>query len=141
MVVLAPALRRTEIRVRAGLRDGDKMKTRDEILNMPAGREMDELVATRVMGWDVHPHATHYIRNDGKNVYFVICGEFEPSSDIAAAWQVVEKMTDGETPNDCEIHTTVRGWRCDFYRGSATAETAPLAICRAALIAALERTA
>ena len=121
--------------------------TKDEILNMEAGREMDALIAEKVMGWDVHPHRTHYINRDAKNEhpYFVICGDFEPSTDIAAAWQVVEKMS---SRKDWDEHPVciVRNyafkdmWTVELrdYDFDATAETAPLAICRAALLAAME---
>lgn len=124
--------------------------TRDEILNMPAGREMDALIAERVMGWEIHPHKTHYIHNDGKTGYFVPCGEFQPSEDIAAAWQVVERM---RYKNFYSQHTDLtlaseneEWWSWTFidhnplagYSEKATAETAPLAICRAALLAVMD---
>jgi hypothetical protein len=100
--------------------------SRDEILNMPAGREMDALVATEIMG-----------------------REMEYSTDIAAAWEVVlHEMGKGGCPNlvndddghwalsfdgtnniPCTVQTSFiddpRLW-CD---------TAPLAICKAALLA------
>jgi len=98
--------------------------TKDEIMNMPAGREMDTLIAKSIFGnvkksWDWEFTLPSY------------------STDISAAWRVVEKMSDGETPNDVELRTSVRGWRCDFFKGYANAETAPLAICRAALLAVM----
>lgn len=100
---------------------------------------MDVLIATQVMGWAYHPHNTHYVRPDGKNIYFVICGEFEPSSDIAAAWQVVEKvMSDWQW---LELFRTASRWKVNFTGNEsdyAIAETVPLAICRASLIAMLE---
>ena len=68
--------------------------TKDEIMQMEAGREMDELIATEVMGWAIGDRGAHYVYNDGVNVHFVIAGEFEPSTDISAAWQVMEWMRD-----------------------------------------------
>jgi hypothetical protein len=116
--------------------------TRDEILNMPAGQEMNVLIAP-LAGFSVFKSARarrEWISQNWNHGFCVYDDELPDfSDDISAAWMVVERMTDGETPNDCELHTTVRGWRCDLYRGSANAETAPLAICRAALLAILEK--
>jgi hypothetical protein len=97
------------------------MMTRDEILNMPAGREMNRLVAIKVMGYGENP---------------VIWARY--SENITAAWQVVENVLKN-TDCDCTLKTTMRGWDCELYRDHANAETAPLAICRAALIAVMEQ--
>jgi hypothetical protein len=101
--------------------------TRDEILNMPAGREMDVTIGYHVMDLGAPP-----------GVYP------EYSTDIAAAWEVVEKanvsciqQAIGDTPDEllwfacCGDASTA----CDT---EAFAETAPLAICRAALLAVME---
>jgi hypothetical protein len=113
--------------------------TRDEILNMKAGRDMDALIAVCVCGWEVDDMTA--ISPTGSRNSRTAHGDDDwlpyYSTDISAAWLVVEKITDGETPNDCELHTTVRGWRCDLYLGSANAETAPEAICKAALLAVM----
>ena len=108
--------------------------TKDEILDIPAGREMDALIAKEC---DLYSNSTMlrfgdlYIPEVQK-----YCRPF--STDMSAAWKVVEKMIDGENPNNCDLRTSVHGWRCDFHKGQANAETAPLAICRAALMAKLE---
>jgi len=60
--------------------------TREQILSMPAGRELDSLVAQHVMGWEV---IGAKLNKDGYIAYSV---DFKPSSDIAAAWKVVKKM-------------------------------------------------
>jgi hypothetical protein len=94
--------------------------TREEILNMPAGREMDALIAEKVIDPD-------WVKL--KN----LCPHY--STDIAAAWELVEKM---------KYFTLYRGdgyWECEYsgqYLESIDAETAPLAICRAALLAVIE---
>jgi hypothetical protein len=67
---------------------------RDDILMMEAGREMDALVATELMGWR---HETIWI---GSEPTCVVMGENfddynqypEYSSSISAAWEVHKKM-------------------------------------------------
>jgi len=105
---------------------------------MPAGREMNDAVAHRVMGWEFHANAGWYTPgmwefNPARRA--APC-DWSPSTDIAAAWEVVEKLDDGNL-----IFSLLRygaGWRVGFMddgnmRGSASGDTAPLAICRAAL--------
>lgn len=123
--------------------------TREEILAVPAGREMDALIAEKVLGWGV-------LRND---IYVYIPRPNEapderldelkwyPSNDIAAAWDVVEKFMPYKSPS---LYVVGVMWYCFFalktgeglFTGTnileARASTAPLAICRAALLAALE---
>jgi len=116
---------------------------------LPAGRELDALVAERVMGWldvgkqrdSVHTEfvnfgvdpATVEERRAKKYAARQVVPHY--SSDIAAAFQVVEKMAE---KGDLIFLQTHRG---DAERYAATfvepftayAPTAPLAICRAAL--------
>jgi hypothetical protein len=148
-------------------------------------RELDALVAEKVMGWArdsrltfgddlgikdcyyLWPEQAVYRHKSEHDAYWerwspngaeVIINEFVPaySTDIAAAWQVVEKLTrplanirDGEWCLDrlgyrcCEHDEDgVHGeWRCSFRADKGedaewvhvTASTAPLAICLAAL--------
>lgn len=127
------------------------MKT-DYIENMPAGRELDILIAEKVMG-EPKPTYTHehvdvfsIVYSEGKSWccypdFFKgdIC-EWSPkpfSSSILLAWEVVEKM--GPSYELKAIHHpsgTVH--RATFWRGMmgfpVEAETAPLAICRSALL-------
>ena len=64
----------------------------------------------------------------------------EYSTDIAAAWQVVEWMITGK-PWECYLTHQTDGWDCDFSHPGAmgvmaqTAPTAPEAICLAFLAA------
>ena len=115
--------------------------------DMPAGPEMDALIAELVMGWkwavDECEHPTlndgRCLKPDGIVVYF------RPSRQIADAWQVVEylrgqpwyrgvSVTDAPTQGGsytCEIWTKrggMMGREVEYV-----ADTAPLAICRAAL--------
>ncbi len=112
---------------------------------MKAGRELDALVAEKVMGIELtitsqgHP----YFR-DGTLLRVPIA---HYSTDIAAAWQVVEKMRDlgywCQMRNEFEAHDGPDCW-AGFTPHSTTgwngrpdhwtqAETLPLAICLAAL--------
>ena len=103
---------------------------------LQAGRELDALVAEKVMGWR---------RIESTNLFLIgpkhIEGGFPAphySTDISAAWQIVEKFKMTITPNNCYPHVKAK-WCADVeLKGShelwlAGAETAPLAICRAAL--------
>lgn len=126
---------------------------------MSAGREMDALVGREVMGFAVY----RYDKDRAENCYFMLMdADFNPvvpgragerkteqdawgdcpaySTDIAAAWQVVEKLSEqhgvtlyrfaDEPIGETEI------WHCRFIPMAAysvTASTAPLAICQAAL--------
>lgn len=110
--------------------------TREEILNMPAGIEMDMLIATQVFNRKAHPSKNKILGQVGRYV-----SPRHYSIAIMAAWEVVEKMT------EYELHI-MSG--CNFKRYPnmpysakfenknwsfvALANTAPLAICRAALL-------
>lgn len=130
--------------------------TRDEILNMEAGEKMDVLVAERVMGWHIVSENGYLHWNDADNHFQ--CGvsiyDFEdaedfhtlkwhPSESILWAWDVVEKLCD---ISGCDIvkickrdPELLRGnWSCNLGMGfEAFGDTAPLAICRAALLSVL----
>lgn len=109
--------------------------------DLKPGRELDALVAEKVMGWSL----------DG---YFWYCGdkptryksglfedEFSPSTDIAAAWEVVEKLnliswnrvlaktSDGRWCT--AVFSEMDQDHCCEY--DTIAESAPHAICLAAL--------
>jgi len=124
--------------------------TRDEILSMPAGRELDALIAEKVM--KITPEKCDFpVFTDKRDwvdpgEYFVnVPGSVTElprySTDIAATWEVVERLTKPTSFPDIDIDllTTVRGWlfviKYDIAVHRANAETAPLAICRAALLA------
>jgi hypothetical protein len=150
--------------------------TRAEILAMPAGPEMDALVAERLGIECLHSNWESYDRPEnelsrvysGRDVRCVACGEtsvipfsmnavitFGPreySTDIAAAWDVVDSLPDkigGEGVIGFQVRREARNqWLAGYadvepYEGegwhlSVEASTAPLAICRAALLATLE---
>ena len=140
----------------------------DDIGNMPAGPELDALVAEKIMGdphWepipipeipgepcgttleccpnskDAHLAWNLYIRLNVKH------RQYAPrsySTDISAAWAVVERLSsDGEyfSLTHTAGHSEFAAydvedkpvWIADFYGHEGEAPAAPLAICRAAL--------
>ena len=103
---------------------------------LAAGRELDALIGEYVFGWEKGSFPV-YEPMKSKHGDYMVRPISEYSADIAAAWDVVEKMTD----RGFLIRLTVDGknefW-CAF-KFSATAKTAPLAICRAALLAVMEK--
>lgn len=120
---------------------------------MQAGRELDALVAEKVMGLKVrkekvpngHGHpAAHYDLVDfwyGKNEDIGHLPHY--STDISAAWKVMEKLkTLVKSPGYVDVGTNndKDGWSCELVRRSGEggqpaifAPTAPLAICLTAL--------
>lgn len=112
---------------------------------MIARRELDTLVAEKVMGFQRHKTEPYWVTPSGDYLH-----TFKPSTDIAAAWSVVEKLNysgdkytrDFFLQKEC-IELSPRRWQWfAWFRKdsadqgieySAEADTAPLAICLAAL--------
>lgn len=94
--------------------------------DMEAGRELDAMVVEKVMGVD--------ITSGSHRVPFY-------STDIAAAWEVVEKLKSSSFYIEFYIEFYINRWQCHFCHETnggvncrrSYAPTAPLAICRAAL--------
>lgn len=108
---------------------------------MEAGRELDALAAEKVMGWTVQlivgPQDAFEEWRDPRGWRYG--PEPKPySTDIAAAWQVVEQMQ-GRELTDIAVSWDIRDdkwcWVARFGRTERTGYTAPTAICRAALAA------
>ncbi len=146
--------------------------TRDDILNMTAGRQVDALIISKVMGWKFAVHnADKYFSKPDKtgNIWVVPYGDknsfgnWSPSTDIAAAWEVTDKINRMIAENILELENDYNyltlecvgytsGYAASFdclldhewfeditnYKYAARADTAPLAICRAALLAVME---
>lgn len=97
---------------------------------MPAGREMDALVAEKVMGIKRGDRPGEWLNELGN--WLCDTEDIPPySTSISAAWEVVDKM-------DCYFKMTRSdlGLYWEFYGpklGFSYAPTVPLAICRAAL--------
>jgi hypothetical protein len=130
--------------------------TREQILNEPAGRQMDAWVAEFVMGWpqwdfknDWEGSFPMWRDDEGVLLYTTYDDPhyWSPSKDIAAAWQVVEKLHGPYTLNvfTSDFDRSV-GFCCHIRRVGTFpssfayeyGDTAPLAVCRAALLAVLE---
>lgn len=108
---------------------------RTDILNMPAGREMDLEVGYRLFGYN------SYLFIDGGDGI----KPFHPSTDIAAAWEVVEKIRQSGMLLYIRVHpnkyfVTIRSEKGGDYTivGEGSNASAPLAICRAAILASME---
>jgi hypothetical protein len=129
--------------------------TRDEIFAEPAGPRLDAWVAEKVMGCLVHEE-----QGLGRIRYCCGCGykrdrgEYphgsdgydgsrserdlpDYSTDIAAAWQVVEKFK--QSGSFIQLWCGCSGpdavWSARIHSWIVTADTVPLAICQAALLA------
>jgi hypothetical protein len=111
---------------------------------MEAGREMDALMAEKVFNKPPSYYNCPHFDENGRILSFCSCPSLPPySTDIVAAWQVVEKMDH----LDCAIEYSVKNdevseqfgrWFVLFgeeLEKGAFADTAPLAICRAARMA------
>lgn len=119
---------------------------KDEILAKEPGRELDALVGRLVMGMDLVPDCLpqlpkYYLPEYEKTIFRDV-----PlySFDISAAWEVVEKMSKEEYPLTMDNNHWTGHFDCGFYINDVTliqveAPNAPEAICKAALIALLER--
>lgn len=98
---------------------------------------MDRLIAEKVMGW--HARGFDGKWHDWYDGYEFVIGwsRWHPSSCIFQAWQVVERLRDlGHFLNVCQRQTVC--WaEIETYDGDLIdrfkADTAPLAICLAAL--------
>ena len=134
-----------------------RVLTREEIMNMKPGRELDALAAEKVMGWrkktfpgggggftawvDENEKVMKLISNSTMSETCYRCDYFRPSTDIAAAWEVVEKMS--EQWPQYQLAKIEDGWSVmwgfDGYGWpEATGKTAPEAICKAALLAVMD---
>lgn len=96
---------------------------REQVLAMKPGRELDLLIAEKIIGWGKY-EALNYIPN-------------KYSTDIAAAWEIAKKI------NDClhlKEHGAKGNWEayfCGYQISKVDADTAPEAICKAALLAVI----
>lgn len=133
--------------------------TRDEILKEPAGARLDAWVAKRGMEWETIDTGTPYTRvkafgvivqkDDGdlRCQRFARIGDavpmwdWKPSTQIQWAWDVAEKMQQTGW-----LFTLASNWNGFYYcsfvgdekrGGVSVSESAPEAICKAALLAKL----
>lgn len=99
---------------------------------MKQGSEMDALVAEKVMGW--RSMGAHWATGSTHKSRVHLKTSWCPSTDISAAWEVYKK-----TPGNFYLSNQDGKWKA-IFRGQtesfyykATGDTAPEAICRAAL--------
>jgi hypothetical protein len=127
---------------------GCKMN-REEIMQMEAGRELDALVAKKVMGWKYGQAGVDWSGWVGVNPRpskEANLGHFSPSTNISAAWEVVEKLKENQyslpqiylTDSDNDWHVSVRVAGDQGFI-DIQSPTTPLAICRAALLTTLSK--
>jgi hypothetical protein len=127
------------------------MISKEEVMRLLAGREIDLLVAERVMGWQVETDEAKlkklgdYFSRDEARVWWRNpeggwhCDPPGYSSDIKEGWKVVERMeTKGKS---LSLFQGSKGNRIAFDKPDAAApayiveKSLLLAICKAALIA------
>ncbi len=125
--------------------------TREEILNMQAGYEIDLLIQVNLFqnaehcGLSYEEHSTPDGLDGWSGFVCPACGRSEDlcktekcvqlySTRISKAWDVLEKLS----LTDYVIEKVGDHYCVNFISESACAETAPLAICRAALLTTLE---
>ncbi len=106
---------------------------------MKAGSELDNFIAEKVMRWHITTgeYSGKEYWNDENDYSPYSVNDFRPSTNISVAWQVVEKIKieHGYAVEILETkvrsYCTIKDFTYDI--SSADAETAPLAICLAAL--------
>ena len=108
--------------------------TRDEIMAMVPGREMDALVAEKVMMWTKDADGSYWLAD----TYSIRTWEqtsypgFQSSTDIAAAWEVVEKLK--ERNEYISVHVLREGkYMACTLEDEAEADSPQEAICKLAL--------
>jgi len=136
----------------------NKKLTREEILKMLPSRQMDALIGMRIFDhrvfmtfkeWE-HAGRPLYNKSGIKDVFVADIGGNLPkySSYIEAAWEVIEAMCKKHFRYEVGGNFMGLGhkyaafdneqWADNNPPSKAFAETAPLAICRAALLAVME---
>ena len=124
--------------------------TREEILKLEPSPELDRLVAERVMEWQessdfaIEKETGDLFKIDLSDSIFKGLWKWSPSTDIAAAWEVVNKLLSrynisiysGRYPIRWFVQmVAVEDWET---KALVEDENLPLAICRAALLAVME---
>lgn len=104
---------------------------------MIPGRALDRLIAEKVMGWqNVSGMTGEWKGYPPERSYVVLCRLPYYSRDISDAWEVVEKLASNEILCQIRLYPprTVRvSFSRDEFQGYEESETAPHAICLAAL--------
>lgn len=101
--------------------------TRDEIENMQAGQDMDLLVSDKVLRFTSKDWNARFFSSNGNRTQF--------STDISDAWIVLLKFPEVYIEYKNEEYFVMIG---DDFDASVTDKSAPLAICKAALLAVID---
>ncbi|WP_038246227.1 BC1872 family protein [Virgibacillus salexigens] len=107
---------------------------------MMDNRKIDQLVAEKVMGWEVieYKNINTTVIDDGE--FPVEIEEFKPSERIEHTWDVVEKLSEKcgvevyqelGAPPYCKIISGAGKWI--EYEAQNDSDTVPVVICKAAL--------
>lgn len=105
-------------------------------MNISESRELDSLVAEKVMGWTKRGdgYGMHNWWGDDKCAYIQEVARFTPSENISAAWMVVEKMREAGYGATIQAQHGGNNWICIGTHG-VEGKSIPECICRAALLA------
>lgn len=111
-----------------------------ETTAMAPGVELDQLVVQRVFGWVREPGGAFRATNPNGTAAWYEPGEVPRySTDIRAAWRVVDEMVARDFAAEFFRYPTAAPWGARFTKGIGrdyeTADTTPHAICLAALAA------
>lgn len=110
------------------------MLTREQIFAMTAGREMDKLVAERVMG-------TSGIFNVSEHWFFAESVKRSLpsySANISHAWEVVEKIQSDGWSWDMVMINVAHEVDVRFGKCRAASKNVPEAVCKAALLTTIQ---
>lgn len=113
--------------------------TREQILNMPVGYELDRLIASQIVLKNTVLDAPVQFSDSDWFRYHHDLGLFRYSTEIRDAWVVVEKLSQGRTNNSffLELHYERYYARFGTVPRDEMYKTVPEAICKAALLASL----
>lgn len=123
--------------------------TKEEIMEMEPGNVLNTLIAEKVMNWYVSEgeYSGKKYWNDENDYSPYAVADFKPSTDISAAWEVVEKVQKQLSLDFSlrrHIHQFEMKWISHFYDIDidpirVVSTTAAECICKSALIAVIER--
>lgn len=114
--------------------------TREEILAKKSGKELNELVMQHIFKMIKKPEGESFTwvhEVDGDIVDWQPA-YFSPSTNISAAWDVLERMQGSGWSWDMKMNNLANEVEVRIGRGQAVNKSVPLAICKAALIANLD---
>lgn len=106
--------------------------TKEEILAMKPGEELDAAVGNEVMGWGRGAWRPFIEISKG----YRVSHQFKPSTSLSAAWEVVEKLNLPFFIRRLPGKNYAVG--IGYGKGICSGEIAPEAICKAALLAVME---